>query len=113
MSSNEFSVPFMSRAEATATDDGMELCVLSKVVIQSNILLVFDQESGSQCPLVVVPLSALTGLTAKKFRSGGRRYCGGRIELYGNFGRPWPEKLVLKMELPDYDRMRAALKAVM
>lgn len=105
-----FQAPFASRARSTEEGDGFEMCEHASIVIQNSVLLLYDGTSRTLGPLVAVPLASLTGIKTKRFVSAGRTFYGGRIELLGNFGRPWEEKIILKMEMHEYNRMKRALR---
>ena len=111
-----FHVPFVCKNPASYGSDGFEICVRGIVVLDADALTVFegfDEETTSTKPneVLSVSMSQLDSISCKKFRSTGRNYCGGRVELVGYMGNDWKERLVLKMELEEYRRFKEALKS--
>ena len=49
-------------------------------------------------------------IKAKRFHSSGRNFVGGRVTMEGMLGSGFSEKLVLKMEVEEYRRFKAALR---
>jgi hypothetical protein len=111
MTDNQFRAPFVSRSRVTDHGDGFQVCEIGKIVIQNNILSVYDETSPSRWAVLAIPLSNVS-IKAKRFVSSGRHFGGGRIEFVGNFGRPWDERIILKMETDEYKKLKRTLRCI-
>lgn len=112
---NIFDVPFVSKDKAESKGDGYDICVIGKCVIENGLLLIFDADNFNTCdrkPLLVAAIKTFDQIKARLFKSQSGRYRGGKVELIGYLGNPYQEKIVLKMQEPEYRRMRLVLEAI-
>mmetsp|Transcript_30681 Transcript_30681/g.51018 ORF Transcript_30681/g.51018 Transcript_30681/m.51018 type:complete len:112 (-) Transcript_30681:223-558(-) len=109
MSRGGIIVPFVSRARTEDSDDGFEICERGSVLFDGSSLSIFeDSEPCKRNPVAVVDISSLHHVKCRKFQSASGNHCGGRVELHGT-----EERLILKMELPEYFRFKTALTQAM
>ena len=109
---NTFDVPFVSRGKSSDPGDGREIIEEGMITITGNFLIVYEKsefQEGSAEAKLVVNLMFMSSVTTQRFHSAGRNYVGGRIVMEGAIDQAFSEKLVLKMELPEYRRMKKAL----
>ena len=96
--------------------DGREIIDEGKVTLTGPFLIVYEKtefEAGNAEPKLVVNLNFMSAVTMRRFHSAGRNFAGGRIALEGAIDRAFAEKLVMKMELSEYKRMKAALRVAL
>ena len=82
--------------------------------MQSRMLLVYEKEDfngtqGSATPVFSTHIRNIQSVEARRFVSSHGRYAGGRLRIFGTFDRGHPEKITLKMVLPEYEAFVSAL----
>jgi hypothetical protein len=109
-----FDVPFALKGNAQHAVDGHDLVYCGKVKLEGDVLSIYeagdhsDGTNGSAAALTF-RITLLDSVKARRYKSAGGRFCGGRIVFVGSFGRPFKEKVVFKMEIGEYQRMTTAL----
>jgi hypothetical protein len=110
-----FQVPFVCKGPAASSTDGFEICVQGIVVLKGHEFKIFDSEQDrdnkdGENEVICLSLSDLDSIKCQPFRSIGGSYYGGRVELVGYMDSDWKERLVLKMEMTEFNRFKSALK---
>lgn len=108
-----FNVPFVCKGPACQSSDGFEICVQAIVVLDEQGISIFERcNDGDANPILNMPFNDLDGIKCRKFRSNGGSYYGGRVELVGAMDNEWKERVVLKMEIDEFNRFQSALKSM-
>mmetsp|Transcript_2166 Transcript_2166/g.4997 ORF Transcript_2166/g.4997 Transcript_2166/m.4997 type:complete len:123 (+) Transcript_2166:160-528(+) len=119
-----FLAPYCSRAsdETNPNDTGFFFVDCGWVVLKDRKLHVYEHSewlkyNDHASSYLTIDLSSGTGdvvVSARKFKSEGQNFFGGRIRLHGTFEPArGKESIHLLLETDDYNRLRMAIKQLM
>ena len=75
-------------------------------------VLDWDDASKTATKIITLAFNSLESIKFRTFQSTGGHYHGGRIEIVGYMGNDWKDRLVFKMERPEYRRFKSLVKAM-
>ena len=112
-----FHTPFILRAnkgpQGTFQNEGFFVCDDGAIVLDTvnQIIIVIENEDRDQMAnaRLVIPLTKVSRIKAKRFRSTGRNYSGGQVCLHGVFDRGVEERITIKMEMETFAMLTGAL----
>ena len=115
-----FHTPFILRASisphGTFQNEGFFVCDDGAIVLDTanKIIIVIENDDSDTMAnaRLVMPLTQVHQIKAKRFRSTGRNYCGGQVCFHGRFDRGVEEKITLIMETDTFIMLMEALKEV-